>query len=148
MDVRLPSSGVIGLQEDTKRLIRVVGATAKQYGLSPKRQSPRTEGPILYVIPGFYTGLSNHLLPMPGEPDVDWDAETSWQLSLVPPHGSYYYLNCAVAPPRTGHILQVSVWVDYNSKLPVETLPFWQDLTRSVAKQFGQSAILKLEDSK
>ena len=145
MDVRLPSASVTGGREDTKRLIRVVGATAKQYGLSAQPPHPRPEGPIGYVIPGFYIGVSDHELHIPCEPDVDWDAATHWQLSFVPPHGSYYYLTCAVAPPYTGNVAQVSLWVDYNSKLPVETLPLWQELTRVVAKEFGQSAILKLD---
>jgi hypothetical protein len=94
----------------------------------------------LYLVPGYSGGA------WPGQPDVDWDGGAAWKLTIARPHDLPDAVKCSYLPPKSGNIAKILFSAEYASELPIVARPLWQELTSSVATQFGQEAIVKLED--
>ena len=138
--VRVPSNTRESVAADISRVAQLVDTVAERRGFALRPQ--RREPDLLYVVPD-HTGGS-----WPGQPDVDWNGGTIWNLSLDRPKSIPDTIQCAVFPPKTGSALKINVWVAYASPMPPAAKAFWADLLAGVTNIFGRAAVLEVENLK
>ena len=143
--LRVPLNTLEHVAKDTERITRMVGKIAQQHGLTLRQEERILTGTVLWVIPGEpnYRGE-----PLPGQADVNWDTGRGWYLELERRGEFRDQIKCDVWPPKTGHVLQIVMWVDYASQMPPTADALWADLLAGATNMFGRDAILKIEDTK